>query len=60
MIRRDFMKLLSIATAGIALLQTPFTKPAVANITHKSKRQWLSGSARSGCAHLPNADLLPQ
>jgi Ni,Fe-hydrogenase I small subunit len=60
MIRRDFMKLISIAAAGIAFLQTSITKPAVAGATHHPKRQWLSGSARSGCAHLPNVDLLPQ
>lgn len=60
MIRRDFMKLLSIATAGFAFLQISFTKPAVAGATHHPKRRWLSGSARSGCAHMPNVDFLAQ
>jgi len=60
MIRRDFMKLLSIATAGVAFMQTPSVKPAVAGGKYQPKRQWLSGSARSGCAHLPNALTLPQ
>lgn len=60
MIRRDFMKLISIATAGLALFRFARPEPAVAQLPPKQRRQWLSGSSRSGCAHLPGADLLPQ
>ena len=58
MIRREFMKLLSIATAGLALFrvagpsQTRAAKPPAL-----SQRAWLTGSARSGCAHLPGYNL---
>ena len=60
MIRRDFMKLLSIATAGLAMFRLSRPTPAVAGSPQTHKRQWLSGSSRSGCAHLPGHDLLTQ
>jgi hypothetical protein len=59
-IRRDFMKMVSIATAGLAFFRFVRPEPAVAKLNSKPRRQWLSGSTRSGCAHLPGADLIPQ
>ena len=65
MIRRDFVKMLSIATAGAALIR--FSRPVpvygvtvLAKTTLKPQRLWLSGSVRSGCAHMPGIDVLPQ
>ena len=60
MIRRDFMKLLTIAAAGLTIFQFSRPTPSVAGSQHKHQRQWLSGSPRSGCAHRPGHDLLAQ
>lgn len=60
MIRRDFMKLLSIATAGLAVFRSSVSTPVSAAPVTKSQRRWLSGSARSGCARIPGYDPLPQ
>ena len=60
MIRRDFVKMLSIATAGAALIRFSRPAPVLAKTTPKPQRLWLSGSVRSGCAHMPGIDALPQ
>ncbi len=56
MIRREFMKLVSIATAGMAVFRLGQTSRAIDLTPTSSRRQWLHGSARSGCAHFPDAD----
>lgn len=60
MIRRDFMKLISIAAMGLAAFGFPRPNSVVAQPAPKQRRQWLSGSTRSGCAQIPAPDTLIQ
>lgn len=58
MIRRDFMRLVSIVTAGLAFFRLlPVSTHAALPIA-SIKRPWLSGSARTGCARLHDPEPL--
>jgi len=57
MIRRDFMKLLSIASASLAVPKLLRPKAVLAQAHDQPRRQWLSGSTRTGCAHYPINDI---
>ncbi len=59
MIRRDFIKMLSIVPAGFAFFRGSNPSTSVAAQPKTSQRQWLSGSSRTGCARRPAAELLP-